>query len=229
MKWHIACVLGMAWITAANADNDACHAPVTAHVNPNIPKGDFSAAVQLSDVPLTPTTIGFGATANRAEEITLVEGQWVIVHSDKDKLDVRHRPRPDDGAVVLVTGSPTAWHEAGKIADIHSVNAIDFALENAVEDMGCDEKAVVPFKLLGHAKSIKWSIATSPSTDSEQTSHDVDVVIVGIHTKTDKSRWRMVKGYNLHAHVYFPQNGQAGHLEEIDLQGSGTLYLPVAK
>lgn len=228
MKWRTGCMLWMGWAMVANAQSDACHAPVSAQVNPNIPKGDFSAAVQLGNVPLTPTTIGFGATANRADEITLVDGRWIIVHHGKDKLDVR-QPNPQDGAVVLVTGSPMAWREAGKIADIHSVSALDFALENAVEDMGCDEKAVVPFKLLGHANRIKWSVATSPNSDREQTSQDVEVVIVGIHTKTDKSRWRMAKGYNLHAHVYFPQTGLAGHLEEIDLQGSGTLYLPAAR
>jgi hypothetical protein len=39
----------------------------------------------------------------------------------------------------------------------------------------------------------------------------------------------MVKGYNLHAHVYLLKNGVAGHIHEIELEDGGTLYLPATK
>lgn len=216
--------------TQAQAASDACHPPVSVQVNPNIATGDFSASVQLDAVVRTPTTIGFGATANRADEITLVDGKWVLVRGVHDQLDVRHQPNPNEGAVVLVTASPIAWRELlGKMDDIHALNALDFMLDNAVEDMGCDASAVVPFKVIAHAKSVKWSIANTPSKDIYQVSQDVDVVIVGVHTQENRKHWRMANGYNLHAHVYFPQRDLAGHLEEIDLQGGGKLYLPTAK
>jgi hypothetical protein len=195
----------------------------------NTVKGDFSAAVKFADVKLIPTTVGFGATANRADEVTVVDGKLFLVSGATGSLKVRHQTKPDEGAVVYVTGSPVAWSDAGKVDGISSFDGLSFALDNAVEDAKCDDNAVVPFKIVGHAKSVHWTVVNGANKEISNASNDVDVVIIGIYSKTDKEHLHMVKGYNLHAHVYLPKDGMAGHIHEIELEDGGTLYLPAAK
>lgn len=218
------------WVVSANAGNFDCHAPVTAFENVNAIKGDFSAAVKFADVTLTSTTVGFGAAANRSDEITVVDGKLLLVNGATGSPKARrHPPAPNEGAVVYVTGSPALWSEAGKVDGVSSFDGLSFALDNSVEDIKCDESAVVPFKIIGHAKSVHWSVVNGANKEISNTSNDVDVVIVGVYSKTDKEHLHMVKGYNLHAHVYLPKDGVAGHIHEIELMDGGMLYLPGAK
>lgn len=220
---------GQLWVVSATAGDYDCHAPVSAHENQNVTHGDFSAAVKFTEVKLTPTTVGFGAAANRADEITVIDGELFLVRGDNGSLEARHQPNHSEGAVVLVTGSPIAWNETGKIDGVSSFDGLNFALDNAVDDMKCDERAVVPFKIVGHAKSVNWTVVNGSNKEINNANHDVDVVVAGIYSKTDKEHLHMVKGYNLHAHVYFPKLGVAGHIQEIDLEDGGMLYLPAAK
>lgn len=221
--------LALFWVGSANAGNFDCHAPVTAHENVNTVKGDFSAVVKFGDVKLTSTTVGFGAAANRADEITVVDGKLFLVNGATGSLKTRHQSAPNEGAVVYVTGSPASWREAGKVDGVSSFDGLSFALDNAVEDIKCDESAVVPFKITGRAKSVHWTVVNGANKEISNTNNDVDVTLVGIYSKTDKEHLHMVKGYNLHAHVYFPKLGMAGHIQEIDLEDGGMLYLPAAK
>ncbi len=217
------------WLVNAHAGSYECHAPVIAHENPNVANGDFSAVVKFGEVKLVPTTVGFGATANRADEITIVDGKLFLMRGHKGGLKARNQPNPNEGAVVLVMGSPAAWSEAGKVDGISSFDALNFALDNAVDDMKCDESAVVPFKIVGHAQSVLWTIVNGSNKEINNANHDVDVVIVGIYAKTNKEHLHMVKGYNIHAHVYLHKDGVAGHIQEVVLDDGGTLYLPAAK
>lgn len=232
MKFTYSLVILMAtqlWAMNAIAGVYDCHAKVTAHENMNTVKGDFSAAVKFAAVKLTSTTVGFGATANRADEITVVDGNLLLVRGDTGGLKVRHQPWANEGAVVFVSGSPLAWNESGRVDGISSFDGLGFALDNAVDDMKCDESAVVPFKIVAHAKSVQWTVVNGSNMEVSNNNTDVDVIIVGIYAKTDKDHLHMVKGYNLHAHVYLPQNGLAGHIQEIDLADGGMLYLPADK
>ena len=224
-----AIIVAQFWMSGAYAGNFDCHAPVSAHENVNTAKGDFSAAVKFADVKSTPTTVGFGATANRADEITVVDGKLFLVNGATGSLKARHQAKSDEGAVVYVTGSPVAWRDAGKVDGISSFDGLGFALDNAVEDIKCDDSAVVPFKIVGHAKSVHWTVVNGANKEISNTSNDADVVIVGIYSKTDKEHLHMVKGYNLHAHVYLPKDGMAGHVQEVELEDGGTLYMPAAK
>jgi len=217
------------WMANAHAGSYECHAPVAAHENPNVTRGDFSAAVKFDEMKLTPTTVGFGATANRADEITIVDGKLLLVRGGKAGLNARNQPSPNEGAVVLVSGTPAVWREAGKVDGVSSFDSLNFALDNAVDDMKCDGSAVVPFKIVGHAKSVHWSVVNGPNKEVMNANNDVDVVIVGVYAKTDKEHLHMVKGYNLHAHVYLPTDGVAGHIQEVELEDGGMLYLPAAK
>jgi hypothetical protein len=205
-----------------------CNPPLIAHTNPNSTNGDFSAVVKLEAVKLAPLTTGFGATANRANELSVLDGKLYLVQAEGEKFSVRNQPTKGEGAVVMVAASPDAWKEAGKVEGAGSFDGLNFALDNAADDAKCGDNAQFAFKIVGHANSVKWSVINGPTKTVHMTSNDVPVTVFGIYSKTDKDRLRMAKGYNLHAHVYLPGRDMAAHVDEIDLKDGGMLYLPAA-
>jgi len=53
------------------------------------------------------------------------------------------------------------------------------------------------------------------------------VVLVGLYNRNARRTYFMVRGYNLHAHVYFPDSGQGGHLRDLQLTAGASLSMPV--
>jgi hypothetical protein len=99
-------------------------------------------------------------------------------------------------------------------------------MEGVVEDNDCGDDTLLPFKIVGHANSLTWSMDTEhPRVTNEK---DIDVEIVGLYTAKaeDKKKYFMVKGYNVHPHVILTKKDEAGHMRTVDLQEGATLYLP---
>lgn len=203
-----------------------CHAQMIAHENPNMMNGDFSPAIKFADVKFVPNMVGFGATGGRAQEVTIDDSKLFLVKTEQGKLKTRYKADKDEGAVVLVAGAPKAWKAHGKADGVGSFDGLGFLLDNAVDDMGCDDSTRVPFKITAHANSVTWSVVNGPGKDEVIVTKDVPVTVVGIYSRTDKEHLHMVKGYNFHAHVVIPGQDVAGHIRELDLRDGGTLYLP---
>ncbi len=231
MKFGIAliAITHLTLASSALAAGFTCNSPLIAHDNPNMMKGDFSPSVKFDAVTIEPTMVGFGATGGRLQEITLADGKLFLVKREGESLKTRHKADKGEGAVVLVASAPAAWKAFGKADGVGSFDGLNFLLDNAVDDMKCDDSARVPFKITARANSVTWSVVDGPGKDKVVTSKDVDVMVVGIYSKTDKEHLHMVKGYNIHAHVVIPAQDVAGHIRELNLQDGGTLYMPAAR
>lgn len=226
LTWLLTAFAGFISISAVAA-TPACSVPLSVNENPNVTKGDFSPSVLFSAVTLSKHSVGYGASAQRADEITVADGSLYLLSKDKGgKVLTRHQANKGEGAVVYVVASPNAWQEKGKTEGISSFDGLDFAVDEAIASLKCDDAAVVPFKIIGHAKRVVWSVVDGPSHELTQTHQNVDVQLVGIYAKQDKARLHMVKGYNLHAHVVIPSLDMAGHIHDIDLADGATIYLP---
>ena len=202
-----------------------CITPVLSASNiDKMSKGDFSPNVLFKDVPLNKNSIGYGPGANHQYEVTISEGK---IHMDAPKgnkeVTVRHSPTDEDGAAMLQVASPKAWAYAGKLEGVSSFDDLNFALDDIVEEYGCGEDALIPFKIKGHANTLKWSMDTANPRITDET--DLDVEIVGIYTQKDKAKYFMVKGYNIHPHVVLLKKDQAGHMRDVDLEEGATLFL----
>lgn len=214
----------------ALANDFQCRLPLMVFANPTATKGDASPAVKLKDIKLAATTVGYGATANLADEITVIDGTFYLARHEDGQVKLRSSFDVDEGALKLMAASPTAWKAAGKMAGVTSFDGLDFALDQAADDMKCDNSAQFAFKITGHAKSVKWSVVNKvPRKDFVSTNHDVDVVVVGIFARTDKNRLAILKAYDIHAHVHMPSENLAGHVIEIDLDDGAMLYLPAVR
>jgi hypothetical protein len=210
----------------ATAEGFECHARMTVHGNPNIKKGDFSPAVEFAHIEFVSNMVGFGATGGRTQEITLADSKLFLVKMNQGELETRHKADKVEGAVVLVAGTPKAWKTYGKADGVSSFDGLGFLLDGAVDDMGCDDSAHVPFRITAHANSVTWTVVNGPGKDEVVVTQDVPVTVVGIYSRSDKEHLHMVKGYNFHAHVVIPGQDVAGHIRELDLRDGGTLYLP---
>lgn len=214
----------------ASADRVQCGTPVTISVKANAEKGDFSSAIQLKDIALSLTTIGYGATANLGEEVTIVDGRIYLSRNDHGAVKLRSSFEQTEGAYKLISASPAAWRAPEPLAGIASVEELNALIERVAGRMQCQETDQIAFKIKGRASSVVWSVVNRvPGADFVSTSHDVEVMLVGIFSKVDKERLSIGKGSVLHVHVYMPQENLAGHVKQINLDGGAQLYLPVAQ
>ena len=204
--------------TVAAEEEIVCVSEVQSfHDRDKLAAGDFSPAVRFS---------AYGPGAGRAYEVSITDGKLFLASpGEEGVIDVRHRAGDDDGAAMLQLATPKRWVESGTLDTITSFDDLNFVLDDIVYDQGCGDDVLLPFKIVGHAQSVTWSMDTLPE-ERVVTDRDQAVELVGLYNRSDKQRYFMVPGYNLHAHVILPQKDQAGHLRSLQLSKGATLYLP---
>lgn len=214
-------------LVSANDLKIECKSPVQTFSNPEkMSKGDFSANVLWKDVKLESTSIGYGPAANKEYELTINDGVVYMARPGlKDDVILRINPKPTEGAFMLQVVTPKNWTLYSSLEDIQSFEGLNFELDDILQSGDCAEDMLVPFKIKGKAKSVTWSM----DTDNHKTitNKDVDVEIVGIYNLSEKSKYYMVKGFSIHAHVLIPSLKYAGHIRDIELETGANLYLPI--
>lgn len=229
-QWMLAAVL-LGSTAAAFAGDIACKVPMQAWSNlSKMTKGDFSANVHWSKVKIGAYSIGYGPTANRENETTIIDGTVHFAHPDaKGQInkETTSSPKPSLGSAMLVIASPTkGWVEQeDKMDAISSFDDLNFVFDDIADDQECGDDVVFPFKIVGHAHSLTMSLDTEPQSLLKKY-QDKEVTIVGIYNRDNKEKYFMVKGYNIHPHVLMTQDDLAGHLRDVDLAEGATLYLP---
>jgi len=204
----------------------ACVSPVQSFSNlERMKTGDFTANVKWKDVVLTSNSIGYGPGENHRYELTIADGRVYMARPGKDSsVIIRHDPKPDEGAAMLQVASPKAWIKQAQLPEINSFDELNFELDQVVDERGCGDDVLLPFKIKGHAHSITWSMDTKPARVT--TTKNQNIVIVGLYNRNSRARYFMVKGYNIHPHVVLTKLGYAGHLRSVELDDGAQLYLP---
>jgi len=188
--------------------------------------GDFSANVLFQDINLTEHAIGYGPGKNKHYEVSILDGKIYMARPGQDGTTiVRHVPKADDGAAMLQVADVSKWGEYKVLDEIESNDALNFELDDMVEESGCASNLVLPFKIIGRAASVTWSMDTD--NHRVDTKKEQNIVIEGIYTTKEKSKYFMVKGTNTHMHVILTDEDLAGHLQKIVLKEGAKLYLPV--
>lgn len=219
--------LGITAHASAQEQEFECVSPVqSAGDRTKLGKGDFSANILWKDIKLSPTSIGYGPSANHQYELSIIDGKvYMTQPQDKDKVLVRNDPKPEEGAAMIQVATAEAWGKSEVLDEINTLDDLNFELDQIVEDIECGESALIPFKIKGHASEVTWSMDTEKPR--EVTSKNQDVTIVGLYNKDQHKKYFIVPGYNIHAHVLMQPLNQAGHLRKINLQEGAQLYLPV--
>lgn len=188
--------------------------------------GDFTANVKWKQVKLNANSSGYGPGEDHRYELTIANGKVFMTRPEQNGgVIIRNDPKPDEGAAMLQVASPESWAQQSELSEINSFDDLNFELDNVTDDMGCGEDVLLPFRIKGHAQSVTWSMDTKPSRIT--TTKDQHVEIVGLYNRNNKSKYFMVKGYNIHPHVVMQEEGYAGHLRSIKLDEGAKLFLPV--
>ncbi len=209
------------------SDSDfACVTPVQSFSNlAHLKKGDFSANVKWQQVKLSANSIGYGPGEDHRYELTIADGKVYMARpATNGGVIIRHDPKPEEGAAMLQVASPKVWAQQGELPAINSFDDLNFELDNVVDDIGCDDSVLLPFKIKGHAQSVTWSMDTKPARVT--TTRNQHVEIVGLYNRNNKSKYFMVRGYNIHPHVVMQETGYAGHLRSVTLDDGAKLFLP---
>jgi len=210
----------------AQAAEFECVTAVTSISNRSkMESGDFSANSHWSELRLNQNSLGYGQATDRKFEVTIVDGTVYQAHPLDGKIVVRDTHTPDEGVAMLQIASPEQLSKAAPLDEIGSFDDLAFEFDSLVDDLGCDDTVLLPFKIVGHASSLTWAMDTKP-VDQVVNDNDLDVVIIGLYNRNDRKTTFMVPGYNLHAHVLIPGTGYAGHLRDVQLDEGATLYLP---
>ncbi len=175
----------------------------------------------------TKNFIGYGPGKDKQYEISILDDKIYMARPQEGgKTLVRHNPKNDDGAAMLQVAHVKKWMVYKTLDAIDSVDSLNFELDDIVEDSSCGDDLVLPFKIVGHAMSVKWSMDTD--NHRVDTMKNQDIVIEGIYAKNkaNKSKYFMVKGTNTHMHVILAKRDLAGHLKGLDLDNGAKLYLP---
>ncbi|RMG36217.1 MAG: hypothetical protein D6720_05555 [Gammaproteobacteria bacterium] len=221
--------LGLVLATGTVAAQVQCISTVDSHGDRAlVEQGDFRASVNWQNTSLQPTTIGYGSAARRAYELTVDQGRVFMVRPKGEGFEVRHDPRPDEGAVMLQLASPSKWQPVTQLDEISTFDDLAFLLDELLEEIDCGEDAVLPFRIEGHIQAATWSLDTRPVNHVGHAGPQ-QAAIVGIYSRHDKKRLFMVPGYNLHAHIVLKGDGFAGHLRDLQLTEGAILYLPAQR
>ena len=225
---NLSIVLGISTLNASNIQVKCDN-----HINSwsNLTKmhsKDFSANVLFKDVKLNKNAIGYGPGKNRQYEVSILDGKIYMARPQKNgKTLVRHIVKNDDGAAMLQVANVNKWGEYQKLDTMDSLDGINFELDDIVSELECSKNLILPFKIVGHAKSVTWSMDTD--NHRVDTMKNQDIVIEGLYgsNKDIKAKYFMVKGTNTHPHVILTNKDLAGHLQDIVLDEGAKLYLPI--
>lgn len=181
--------------------------------------------VLLKDVKLTPNTIGFGPGGNTAFESTFYNNQaWL---SSADELEsngvlARHDYGKEEGNVFAATATADSWSEPQILDAAGDMDELNMLLDEAVENLGCEQGALLPFKITGVAESVKWSIESNPNKKVE-TYKNEPVELVGIYASTKREAFFAIPNLNIHLHTIFPNRNFAAHVQQINLKAGAEL------
>lgn len=206
-----------------------CDTPVQSWSNlTKMHAGDFSANVLFNDIKFTKNSIGYGPGKDKQYEVSILDGKIYMARPALNGATiVRHNPKKDDGAAMLQVANVNKWGEYKVLDEIDSYDSLNFELDDIVESISCTSETILPFKIVGQAKSVTWSM----DTDNHRidTMKNQDVILEGLYSRDRKTKEKhfMVKGTNTHTHVILTQKDLAGHLRDIDLKEGAKLYLPI--
>ncbi len=188
---------------------------------------DFSAHIQLADVALSPTSVGYGPGENLSFETTIADGRFYLTHGEGGKPVVENAPG-ERGAVFLVRADAGQWLALPGMDGVFDLAELSDTLGRIAQDHGCRGEMTFPFRLTGHAAELDWSAESKPERLTGVL-EDADVTIVGVWSNHDKQRIFMSPGFNLHAHFITADGTLSGHVQDVSLDDGATLFVPKSR
>ncbi len=199
-------------------------------------EGRSEARVAPLDV-VQPGSIGVGALAGLAGEITVIDGRVLVSEksfepgSRETSSSIRVRDgSAHDRAALLLLAQVKQWeqYELGAISDYA---ALDAAIERQLNELGRDLREPTPVRVRGKSGSLELHVIagacpianpSGPAPGRHTAAFD-SVEIVGFFAQGAAGRWT----HHTHSsHLHAVVEDAMGHLNEVALEAGAVLLLP---
>jgi alpha-acetolactate decarboxylase len=197
--------------------------------------GDVSAKFDLSELNNTENYYGIGALENLKGEIMIINSKPFISKQNGDNLQVNNSFKYK--AALFVGTSVKEWDNEGIPTRIKTQQDLQNFIEEQASNRGINTEEAFPFMITGMFKQISWHVINWKDGDIEHT-HEKHVTS-GVHGTKKDATGRILGFYspkhhrifthhstNMHMHIKMDEPQIAAHVDEIELDGKGLLFLP---
>jgi len=197
--------------------------------------GDVSAKFDLRELEGREHYYGIGALENLKGEIMIINGEPYISKQNGEQVKVNKSFKYK--AALFVGTSVKEWDNEGIPTRIKSEEDLQDFIEEQASKRGIDTEEAFPFMVTGMFKQISWHVINWKDGDLEHT-HEKHVTSGAHGTKKDATG-RILGFYspkhhrifthhstNMHMHIKMDEPQIAAHVDDIELDGKGLLFLP---
>lgn len=191
-------------------------------------EGHTEARVSPTEVT-TAATIGVGALADLAGEVTIVDGRVLVAIGSPDApLRVR-AATPSDRAALLIVANVAAWDEVA-IGDLADYEALEDRIAEELVRRGADLAAATAVRVRGRATTLHMHVIAGACPIANPRGPAPwrfagpvdDAELVGVFADGAAGRFTH---HDRRTHLHAVAPGLTGHLDEVTLR-SATLLLP---
>ena len=176
-------------------------------------------------------TIGVGALAGLAGEITIVDGETLVATSEPGAATANVRAAgPGDHATLLVVDDVPEWRPY-ELGDVRSYDELEARIATQLQRLGCDPTAATPVRVRGKAPHLALHVIAGscpfanpggppPWRFAGAAEH---VELVGFYVEGAAGR---LTHHDRTSHLHAVCDAAMGHLDDVALTGA-VLLLPM--
>lgn len=190
-------------------------------------EGRSHGRVEVASVT-RPHSIGVGAMAGLAGEVTILDGRALVSRVENERLTVREA-RSSEMAALLVTAEVGDWREC-QLPDSEDYDSLESNVRSGLVDAGFDPGAPTPIRITGSADRLSVHVVAGacPIADPGgpapwRFDGPVDeVTLVGVYVEGAAGR---LTHHQHSSHLHAQAGEIVGHLDDVRLRGV-RLFLP---
>ncbi len=198
-------------------------------------EGDLRATIALDTLQSLPHLYALGAVENLKGEVLIYDSQ-PLISAVKDGAvtiarDFEHK------AALLVYAQINNWREIEINEELQDANALEAFVVKAAKARGLNVSEPFPFLIVGAAPRVDWHVIDWAEGDTLHT-HERHKAS-GLHGRLEHQAVNLLgfysdqhqgifthRGSNMHLHVKTAGGDFAAHVDEVELHGAMSLFLP---
>lgn len=182
------------------------------------------------------STVGVGALANLAGEVTVLNGRVLVASFAEEANEGVDPTAPrlreataEDSAALLVLANVPSWEEV-RIDDCSSLTQLEAAIGEQLRQRGMDVLRAQPVRIRGRARHLSLHVIAGACPIANPagpppwsfTGAVEDVELVGFYAEDAAGT---LTHHNRHSHLHAVSDSLMGHLDEVFLEDA-VLFLP---
>ncbi len=196
-------------------------------------QGDLSAHVNLDTLNKI-NLFGLGPVAGLKGEIMVLDGK--VYSSSKDENGLLNQQDKISQAAMLVYSNVEKWHPVSINTKISSYTGLERLVEAAAEENGYNTETPFAFKIeaapgKANYHVIDWKEGTAHTMENHKQyaftgqAENAKLILLGFYSRYHQSIFTHHTTY-MHIHLLEEKTKTVGHLDDVQLNGQITIYLP---